>query len=265
MSWSDYLNPKHDWSDRWHPILVRELRLAWKGLRLVLWLGYPASVLLAWWINSDPTGRLISLPEMERVMMPYAFFAVLCLGVPQHVSRQLKEDFQQEAFEELLLTSLSRESIQAGYVQWGTLQLVLYSGLALPWMLVDCWLQRISFMQLLLIVWTCWVAGWGNCVILISVALQKCVQASWWDRFGGAYPLLLMFLTLGAPALVLLLLPPFNGYISPDAPLRKWYNPQSDPAWVFWLALFPWTGAVVLACRFITRWTAGVLNRYRAK
>lgn len=208
MHRSDSLNPKHDWHDRWNPILVREWQQLWaQWLSTACWILYPLGLVAAgWFLGSPQSGSRITLETVGS----YVAFVVLALVTPLGIAHRLTRGLPREELENLLLSPLTPQTILDGYIQAGLFSTLLISGAVLPCLLAACCRQSVPVAHALLIVSVVWASLWPGCVTAATAAVMERFQTCGRDVVVGLLVVLLILLSFSLPTLLVAVLVPLG-------------------------------------------------------
>ncbi|MEZ6058722.1 MAG: hypothetical protein R3C01_18625 [Planctomycetaceae bacterium] len=156
------------WGDRFHPIVVREVRQALKSS------GFTISfmlLLLACWISSIALmitgGESTNLAVLGEEFFAYYFFPLniaLCFVIPSILFQNVVAEFDGQTFEMLAITTLSARSIVFGKLKSASIQMGAFFSAVAPFLCFTVLLEGVSVLGIAMALVVAYLAGLSSCM-----------------------------------------------------------------------------------------------------
>lgn len=187
VPWSERIDLWADrWSDRFNPVVVREIRQEFQGVRFGITL--MLSLIAAWLASVFGVIMLydrIRQPEIGDDLFGF-FFAVLafplCLVVPFGLFRSMTSEFVGTTWELLVVTPMGAAKIVRGKVATAMLQAAIYMALLAPFLCFTWLLKGIGVMHIVLGLTLLIIACFSLCHLALFCG--SLIRKAAWQGFG---------------------------------------------------------------------------------
>lgn len=187
VPWSERIDLWADrWSDRINPVVVREIRQEFQGVRFGITL--MLSLVAAWLASVFGVITLydrIRQPEIGDDLFGF-FFAVLafplCLVVPFGLFRSMTSEFVGTTWELLVVTPMGAAKIVRGKVATAMVQAAIYMALLAPFLCFTWLLKGIGVMHIVLGLTLLIIACFSLCYLALFCG--SLIRKAAWQGFG---------------------------------------------------------------------------------
>jgi len=187
VSWSERIDLWADrWSDRFNPVVVREVRQEFQGIRFGITL--MLSLIAAWLASFFGVIMMydrVRQPEIGGDLFGF-FYAVLafplCLVVPFGLFRSMTSEFVGDTWELLVVTPMGAGKIVRGKVTTAMLQAAIYMALLAPFLCFTWLLKGIGVMHIVLGLTLLMVASFSLCHLALFCG--SLIRKAAWQGFG---------------------------------------------------------------------------------
>ena len=187
LPWSRRIDEWADrWSDRFNPVVVREIRQEFQGVRFGVTL--MLSLAFAWLASVFGVIMMydsLRQPEIGDTMFPF-FYAVLafplCVVVPFGLFRSMTSEFVGSTWELLVVTPMGAAKIVRGKLATAMLQGAIYMALLAPFLCFTWLLKGIGVIHIAMGLVLLAIASFSLCHLALFCG--SLIRKAAWQGFG---------------------------------------------------------------------------------